>query len=78
MTDKHRNATVVSIDGIGAYDQISRNSMLEGLLRMEQVNQILHLSGVSTGTRRHTGGDEMGHARNPTRGVRESDLEAVQ
>ena len=34
-------ATVVSIDGVGAYDLISRNAMLEGLLRMEQGDQIL-------------------------------------
>ena len=41
LTDQHSNATVVSIDGIGAYDLISRNSMLEGLLTMEEGDQVL-------------------------------------
>ena len=31
LTDVDSNATVVSIDGVGAYDLISRNSMLRGL-----------------------------------------------
>ena len=33
-TDMNDRTTVVSVDGIGAYDSISRNSMLEGLCRM--------------------------------------------
>ena len=33
--------TIMSIDGIGAFDLISRNAMLEGLLRMEDGDQIL-------------------------------------
>ena len=41
LTDVDSNATVVSIDGVGAYDLISRNSMLRGLLRMENGDQIL-------------------------------------
>ena len=41
VTDVDSNATVVSIDGVGAYDLISRNSMLRGLLRMENGDQIL-------------------------------------
>ena len=31
MTDQDERATIVSIDGVGAYDLISRNAMLEGL-----------------------------------------------
>ena len=31
----------MSIDGVGAYDLISRTAMLEGLLRMEEGDQIL-------------------------------------
>ena len=34
LTDLDPNATVVSVDGIGAYDLISRNSMLQGVRRM--------------------------------------------
>ena len=41
LTDVHPNATVVSIDGVGAYDLISRNSMLRGLRRMEDGDQVL-------------------------------------
>ena len=36
LTDLDPEATVMSIDGVGAYDLISRNAMLEGLLRMEE------------------------------------------
>ena len=41
MTDEDPEATVISIDGVGAYDLISRNAMLEGLLKMENGDQIL-------------------------------------
>ena len=41
IADKDERATVVSIDGVGAYDLISRNSMIEGLLRMEDGDQVL-------------------------------------
>ena len=34
LTDQDGQATVLSIDGIGAYDLISRSAMLEGLLKM--------------------------------------------
>ena len=41
LTDQDAEATVVSIDGVGAYDLISRRAMLEGLLRMEKGDQII-------------------------------------
>ena len=41
LTDQDAEATVVSIDGVGAHDLISRQAMLEGLLRMESGDQIL-------------------------------------
>ena len=41
LTDQDTEATVVSIDGVGAYDLISRRAMLEGLLRMERGDQII-------------------------------------
>ena len=41
LTDLNPEATVVSIDGIGAFDLISRNAMLEGLLQMENGDQVL-------------------------------------
>ena len=35
LTDADPSATVLSIDGIGAFDLVSRQSMLEGLRRVE-------------------------------------------
>ena len=39
LTDLDPGATIMSIDGVGAYDQTSRNAMLEGFLRMDGGNQ---------------------------------------
>ena len=41
LTDLNPEVTVTSIDGVEAYDLISRSVMLEGLLRMEGGDQIL-------------------------------------
>ena len=41
LTDLDPEATIMSIDGVGAHDLISRNAMLEGLLRLEGGDQIL-------------------------------------
>ena len=41
LTDTDPEATVLSIDGLGAYDLISRNAMLEGLHGVEGGDQIL-------------------------------------
>ena len=41
FTDLDPEATIMSSDGAGAFDLISRNAMLEGLLRMEGGDQIL-------------------------------------
>ena len=41
LTDLDPNATVVSVDGIGAYDLISRNSMLQGVRHMADGEQLL-------------------------------------
>ena len=41
LTDQDGQATVLSIDGIGAYDLISRSAMLEGLLKMDRGDEIL-------------------------------------
>ena len=56
LTDLDPEATIVSIDGVGAYDLISRNAMLEGLLRMEGGDQILPFVRIST----YLWEDEMG------------------
>ena len=41
LTDLDDNATVVSVDGLGALDLISRNSMLSGLMGMMEGEQLL-------------------------------------
>ena len=41
LTDLDEHATIVSIDGIGAYDLISRQSMLDGLSAMENGEKLL-------------------------------------
>ena len=41
ITDFDPEATIISIDGVGAYDHISRNAMLEGLQRMEDGDQLV-------------------------------------
>ena len=40
-TDLDDRATVLSIDGIGAFDLVSRESMLRGLLRVEGGDSVL-------------------------------------
>ena len=41
LTDFNPEATVVSIDATGAHDIISRNAALEGLLKVENGDQVL-------------------------------------
>ena len=41
MCDVDPNATIISIDGIGAFDQISRAAMLEGLINVEGGGQAI-------------------------------------
>ena len=52
----------LTIDGVGAYDLISRNAMMEGYLRMEDGNQILPFVRMFYGTTStYLWEDEMGH-----------------
>ena len=41
LTELDAQATVVSIDGVGAYDSMSRNAMLEALIEMSGVSAAL-------------------------------------
>ena len=41
LTDLDPRATILSLDGVGAFDLISRNSMMQGLLHMEGVEKLL-------------------------------------
>ena len=34
-TDSDESATILSIDGVGAFDQVSRRAMFQGLLNMQ-------------------------------------------
>ena len=50
LTDLDDNATVVSVDGVGTFDLISRNSMLSGLMGMREGEQFCPLQSCSTET----------------------------
>ena len=41
LTDLDESATILSVDGVGAFDLISRRAMLEGLLNMEGGDRLL-------------------------------------
>ena len=75
LTDLNPEATVVSIDGIGACDLISRNVVLEGLLQVENGDQVLPFAGNFYGHRltyvRRGEGDEMGTVHDGRRGAGE-------
>ena len=62
LTDQDVNATVVTVDGVGTFDLISRNAMLEGLLRMEEGDQLLPFVQCFYGTpSMYLWEDEMGN-----------------
>ena len=61
LTDLDAETTIMSIDGVGAYDLISRNAMFEFLLRMEGGDQILPFVRMFCGSpSRYLWEDEMG------------------
>ena len=63
MTDLDPETIITSIDGVGAYDLISRNAMLEGLLQMEGGDQIIPFMRMFYGSPRpstYSWEDEMG------------------
>ena len=61
LTDVDPEATVISIDGVGACDLISRNTMMEGLLNMADGDQILPFVRCFYGTpSTYLWEDEMG------------------
>ena len=41
LTDLDSTATILSLDGVGGFDLVSRNAMLKGLLTMEGGDQVL-------------------------------------
>ena len=45
LTDLDPTATILSLDGVGAFDPISRNAMLKGLLTMEGGERVLPFYG---------------------------------
>ena len=48
-TDLDDNVTVVSVDGVGAFDLITRNSMLSGLMGMREGEQLLPIAKLFYG-----------------------------
>ena len=65
LTDQDAEATVVSIDGVGAHDLISRQAMREDLQGMER-DQILPFVGMFYGVHRHTCGRWAGETPHAT------------
>ena len=59
LTDLHPDSTVLSVDGIGAFDLVSREAMLLGLPNMEGGDTLLPLWFNSTGNLRNTSGRMM-------------------
>ena len=53
LTELDEDATIVSVDGIGAHDLISRKAMLDGLLSVERGEQLLPFVRVSTVHHQH-------------------------
>ena len=41
LTDLDELATILSVNGVGAFDLISRNAMMQGLMHMEGGEQVL-------------------------------------
>ena len=41
MTELEESATIFSVDGVGAFDLVSRNAMMQGLLHMEGGDKLL-------------------------------------
>ena len=69
MTDQDGEATVVSIDGVGAYDLISRQAMMEGLLGMNSGDQILPFVRMFYGSpSKYVWEDEMGNSQDIPQG----------
>ena len=66
-TDDNPSATILSVDGIGAYDHILRSAMLERLATMREVCAILPFVRLSYGTpSRYSWWDEAGQRRTVT------------
>ena len=56
LTDADPDATVVSVDGIGAFDLISKNAMMQNMRRMDEENRSCRLSERSMVSRQRTCG----------------------
>ncbi len=50
LTESDPLATVMSIDGIGAFDLISRRSMMQGLARLPRASSLLPFTRLFYGT----------------------------
>ena len=72
LSDRDPEATIMSIDGIGAFDLISRNAMLEGSLRIEDGDQLLPFERCFSREPVHifVGGRDGRHPTHLTRGGR--------
>ena len=60
LTELDPRATIMSIDGVGAFDLISRKTMLEALMEMESGSQVLPFVRMFYGSHSTSGRDEAG------------------
>ena len=79
LTDSDESATVVSVDGIGAFDLISRNAMLEGLMGIDGGDAVLPFVRQFYGhPSAHIWEDDMGNVREIAQGRRPFDASFIQ
>ena len=72
MTDLDPDTTITSIEGVGTYDLISRNAMLEGILQMNDGDQIIPFVRMFySGPSKNLWEDEMGTTQYMPQGGRE-------
>ena len=60
LTDLDESATILSVDGVGAFDLVSRKAMLQGLLNMEGGDSLLPCARQFYGSPTFLWEDEMG------------------
>ena len=67
LIDQDERATIVSIDGVGAHDLISRNAMLEGMASVFAVTGCCHSCGISIPVNVPLGGSGRRDTHDPSR-----------
>jgi hypothetical protein len=77
LTQDDANSTVVSIDGIGAFDLMSRNAMLEGLTRLPRASTLLPFCRLFSGEAACTSGTTTAESATKWRRQKEASRETL-